>query len=498
MTFEFRILFDLAGSLAILGMLAVAYGTIRRSLPDSGTAGSLLGVLFGLVAIVQMKTPFQPFDGLLVDMRNVPIVLAGAFLGMRGFLICVVMAAAARLHIGGVGVSAGIAGMILSGGMGGLWNAMTQDRPRGARSLMVLAVMGSAHLAAFVLLPPNLAAWFLSNAAPILLGLNVLAIPLVGSLLERERGLLASFDGASEEAPPGGDGPLPIAALGWAMAHSAVVGGLRGPVACVAIRLRHRGLVARLWGSEVDRAALEVLGSRLAGVIPDGGVVGWVGRGMLLMSVPALPGDAVSALCAGIRRTVSDEPISVTGAGCVRLSVDLDIRRYDVLPPLADVLTDMDAGKRSGRASRARPGRDGPDLPADLRGRLAARPLRHLRPAAAGKAVRPVARDASRDAPGMAALMAGGRLARLGVAVALRWCIRRAASERPGGRTDSSGRRHRFRDPVRRRSRTVAAHMSRAGAVPGGRPGFHHSGTGMLHRRGAGGISAGERTGLCR
>lgn len=350
MTYDFRVLFDLAGSLAILGMLAVAFGTIRRSLPNPTTAGALLGLLFGLVAIVQMKTPFQPYEGLLVDMRNVPIVLAGAFLGLRGFLICVFLAAAVRLQIGGVGASAGIAGMILSGGMGGLWNAMTQGRPRGARSLLILAVMGSAHLVGIVLLPPDLAAWFLTNAAPVLFGLNILAIPLVGSLLERERGWLTARYDTDEEPMPGRDEPLPTTALAWAMAHSAVAGGLRGPVACVAIRLRHPGLIARLWGRDVDRKAVEVLGARLSGVVPDGGVVGWTGTDMLLMSVRDPADDAMPALCAAIRRTVSDESIPVGGAGRVRLSLDLDLRRYAALPSLAEVLSDMGGAERAPRS----------------------------------------------------------------------------------------------------------------------------------------------------
>ena len=97
-------------------------------MPGTWIAESLLGILFGVVAVMQMNAPFEPIPGLIIDMRNVPMVLAGAFLGARGMLLCMVLAIAARLQIGGIGALAGVASILIAGAAGAFWNAATARR----------------------------------------------------------------------------------------------------------------------------------------------------------------------------------------------------------------------------------------------------------------------------------------------------------------------------------------------------------------------------------
>lgn len=111
----FSVFLDFAASLAVLALLAESYGVIRRRFVGAFAAPIVLGVLFGLMAVVQMHRPFEPFDGVIIDMRNVPIALAGAFLGWRGLLPCLGIAVATRMGIGGVGMVSGIAAMAMSG-----------------------------------------------------------------------------------------------------------------------------------------------------------------------------------------------------------------------------------------------------------------------------------------------------------------------------------------------------------------------------------------------
>jgi diguanylate cyclase len=93
--------FDFASTIAVLALLAVPYGIARDRLPDGLTRESLLGLLFGLTAVGAMLDPFVLADGIIFDMRNLPIGLAGAFLGPLGAVVAMVPTALARIAIGG-------------------------------------------------------------------------------------------------------------------------------------------------------------------------------------------------------------------------------------------------------------------------------------------------------------------------------------------------------------------------------------------------------------
>ncbi|WP_116598969.1 LytS/YhcK type 5TM receptor domain-containing protein [Primorskyibacter marinus] len=101
---------DFAGPIGLLCVLIVGVGEIRRWLSSPQQAQYVLGAIFGLVAVIEMEMPISPFEGVIIDLRIVPVILAGAFLGWRGLAVCLVMAIATRVYTGGVGASSGIAG----------------------------------------------------------------------------------------------------------------------------------------------------------------------------------------------------------------------------------------------------------------------------------------------------------------------------------------------------------------------------------------------------
>ena len=93
---------DFSSALAMIVVLTIAFGHVSRWVHSRARAQLLLGVAFGGVAWVQMHMPLEPMAGLIIDLRNVPIVLCGAFLGWRAGLICLVIAMATRYDIGGL------------------------------------------------------------------------------------------------------------------------------------------------------------------------------------------------------------------------------------------------------------------------------------------------------------------------------------------------------------------------------------------------------------
>jgi hypothetical protein len=134
-----------------------------------------------------MLDPLSPLPGVIVDMRCVPVALAGAFLGKRGLAVCLALTVAVRLSLGGDGAVAGVAAITVAGLAGLAWRLLVP--PPGHRTLrhfFCLAALTSVHLSTGALLPPDAAAWFFTAAAPALLALNLAAIPLFAALLDHE------------------------------------------------------------------------------------------------------------------------------------------------------------------------------------------------------------------------------------------------------------------------------------------------------------------------
>ncbi|MEM7490810.1 MAG: LytS/YhcK type 5TM receptor domain-containing protein, partial [Pseudomonadota bacterium] len=245
---------DLAGSLSVICLLSLAYGSVRRRLPGVTLAPQLLGALFGFVAVLQMHTPISPVPGMIIDLRVVPIVLAGAFLGGRGVLICLMIAVAGRAAIGGVGVSSGIVSMMLAGGAGLAWDRMTTGpKRRGGWTMAALVAMTSVNFVAVVMLPYELMMWFLTWAFAPLLATYAVTIPLVGTLLERERVLMASEARLRAAAQADPETGFPSRATLETQLSQALANGLfdRG-VAVLRMTFKPGLAQASFWGDDVE------------------------------------------------------------------------------------------------------------------------------------------------------------------------------------------------------------------------------------------------------
>lgn len=341
---EVETLIDLSGSLPILAMLAVAYGALYRVLPDKRLFEPSMGTLFGLVALVQMYSPIQPVPGLLIDMRNVPVILAGAFLGARGLLPCLLIAVLARWYAGGVGAVSGIMAVMTAGGIGLIWFGILARRVVGVAALVALGAFASLHLVAVVLLPLDLAIWFLTQAAPALVLMNLFSIPVIGGLLERERRRIRREAKLERDANfTIGSGLMGKDAFAWSLGQAGTTGTLHEGGTLIAVRIRFQGALARFWGQHADGLAMAVFHDRLKAVMPKGGLVGWAEDDLVVMAVPRLGPERTRDLLTQIRRDVSSTPIALPGMAAFRLVLDLDARHCDRVPSLEALVKELSA-----------------------------------------------------------------------------------------------------------------------------------------------------------
>ncbi len=325
-------------SLACVLVLASFYGALRQQLRRESQADILSGLAFGVSAMISMHQPLEPVEGLLIDMRNVPVALAGAFLGVRGLAMCLLLAIGYRVWLGGFGMPAGVAAIVIAGCMGWLWQHMTQKAQRkDLKMILGLALMMSAHVGAALLLPRAAQDWFLAEVAPFIVLLNIVSIGIAGSFLEFER--RRQQNGETRQLPDlAGEvsGFLQWTAFGRALQDAGTMSEVGPPSGLLVVSLRHkRWLFGQLDQRELShlfqslRAIIsaQVPGERPVGQTDD---MRWV--------IPMSEADLIQVdhLRDELRRAMSD---GLEGSGKpLQISVDIGVVVADASEDTVDLL----------------------------------------------------------------------------------------------------------------------------------------------------------------
>tara|TARA_R110002167_G_scaffold1426_1_gene6578 strand:- start:50820 stop:51950 length:1131 start_codon:yes stop_codon:yes gene_type:complete len=168
-------------------ILVYLYGYFSRSSTDIKITQIIMGVVFGLAAIVAMASPIQMSSGVMVDLRNLFVGISAAFFGWRGGSITLALTVLTRLGIGGDGVLVGIVAASISGTTGLIWHHFISPRIRNIFvSLPILASLISLHIAAAFLLPAPLTALIMQDLAPVALIFNFAGTGIFALLIYRE------------------------------------------------------------------------------------------------------------------------------------------------------------------------------------------------------------------------------------------------------------------------------------------------------------------------
>ncbi len=352
---------EVIGSLAVVVMLASLFGLIRSRIPEA-RAQILLGISFGLVAMFQMNAPLNMVPGVIVDMRNVPVALAGAFLGWRAALLCLVMAASMRGYIGGIGMPSGIAAMSIACLAGMMWNRWTlRPQRRGIVTLFALSVMVSAHLVAAFIMPWEVCVAFLSTLALPMAALNMLSIPIAAIFLDHERVRalterrmatgqkvdpvtgLASFDAFARDA----------LALSQSDANVRVAGIL-------AIRIVGRDRLARALGRAKLDQTLSAIRVRLESMDLSGLPVATTEDGRVVMGLNFHQVADLDRTEINVRRLLNDQKYLIDDDLALRIGVSVQTHRSPTLALLQTSLNNLAAAPklrnrvRAGQPSGAR------------------------------------------------------------------------------------------------------------------------------------------------
>ncbi len=183
----------LAHGIGLLALVLLAYRLLLRRFgaPRRLFAG-LSGLLFGMAAVVSMMDAFPVADGVIVDLRNVMVGLAGLFGGWPAALVSAGLSGAYRLWLGGAGMPTGLTGIGLTALAAPLAARLFRppgQEPGALRLLLFGLLLSPLTLAAFLLIPSwELAVDVLERITLPLTAFTVLAVTLLGTMIAREHG----------------------------------------------------------------------------------------------------------------------------------------------------------------------------------------------------------------------------------------------------------------------------------------------------------------------
>ncbi|WP_299613210.1 LytS/YhcK type 5TM receptor domain-containing protein [uncultured Tateyamaria sp.] len=353
------VLLDFVSSLAVLGLLVVGFSALAPSLTYKWFSAPLLGVFFALVVGLQMSMPLSPTDGVIIDMRNVPIVLAGAFLGLRGLLICLVISIAFRAGLGGVGTMPGIIGMLIAGGVGYAWSLAQPLLKFGdIGKLGVLGLLVNLHMLSAFTAPPQIVEWYFAQAAPTIFVLNMICVPALGWLMMRTQYLVAHQAqlAASAHVDPI-TRLLTTNAFAREVAHFHSADAQRRVQGMVALTLKNAAWLDKTWGETATVQALGALRVRLSEMFHDNRPLGADGQQRVLIPVTVSEMQDLRPLRHALRRLASDMPFSLDGDVEVPLSVLVETVSFRNPDNPDETLKDI---RRSASVRRSGGARQGP------------------------------------------------------------------------------------------------------------------------------------------
>ena len=130
-----RLLIDLGTHVVLLMALTFIYGLSLRNFSRVPPLRKNLfdGTAFGAIAILGMTMPIEITSGLVLDGRDVIIVIATVFGGPIVGVVATALVSAFRFYMGGIGTFAGIAALVSAFGVGVLFQLIYRLPPHKIR-----------------------------------------------------------------------------------------------------------------------------------------------------------------------------------------------------------------------------------------------------------------------------------------------------------------------------------------------------------------------------
>lgn len=320
-----HVLVSIFHAFALIGVVVLAYGAMISSRLPEALQKYLGGLAFGCVAIVEIADSNTIVPGILVDLRSVPIALAGAFLGWRGALVAVSIAVLARLSLGGAGMQAGVAGTVIAAFAGLLWARFFPEKTkRPIWSFLLFGCLLSLSVVAVVFLPPSQRMNFLVNFGPGLTGLYVISCLVFGFMLEKER--WRQHVGDEIRKHPDVD---PKTGLYTAVAfereyyRALQMGQTAQGIGLVLLRIEDLTWIARVWGQSAANQVLQSIWPRMPLEMSIRDVAGRVAEDKIALLMPDRTFAEAQRIGERLQQNMGRWPATLNGQGKVKVYISV-------------------------------------------------------------------------------------------------------------------------------------------------------------------------------
>ena len=179
----------LVNDLGAFALVAMLYRSVLEHFDAGLRKSAVIGLLFGLAAAFSILSASWILQGVVIDPRNVMLVLAAPFGGTFAAIAAAVIAVMARIWVGGAGLTGGLVNIGLVTGVGCFFHGyvFTKNSPISNRSLVILGTATNASLLPVAFMPLDLLTRLLSGPLPILALANLVGVMVLGRFLCRER-----------------------------------------------------------------------------------------------------------------------------------------------------------------------------------------------------------------------------------------------------------------------------------------------------------------------
>lgn len=127
---ETPLLIGFVRNLGYVTLVASGFAYILEQFPKRLLKGAAIGALFALAGVVSMSDPVHLASGRIVDARVIVVVLASAYGGIVGGVICGGVLGIYRLGIGGDGALPGVIGIVLTTSLSIAFASLFQRKSR--------------------------------------------------------------------------------------------------------------------------------------------------------------------------------------------------------------------------------------------------------------------------------------------------------------------------------------------------------------------------------
>lgn len=291
--------------LALSIVLVFLYGRIAHLMNNHRLLPVVLGLIFGIGAVLSMSNPIVLAEGFITDLRFLYVGIAAGFFGFVPGALAAAIAIGWRLYLGGGGAFVGSLAVFLSFAGALAWHRFVmRGQVPTYPQLILLGLLIGIHLGAVFLLPQPIQNTFWQEFALGILGFDIVGALLVGSLLKHEAANLRRVLRWQEQATTD-----PLTGLlnrrGLEEAYDTLTRSRRTSAgwALMVFDIDRFKAINDAQGHAVGDKVLTELSARISGVLGPGDVFARSGGDefvIVLPNVDAAQGAAVAERCRAI------------------------------------------------------------------------------------------------------------------------------------------------------------------------------------------------------